>query len=56
MNISADKLYEFLDTTSFLYHGSIVDLLDRIIETGDATVKWHGETYDLSADKMEGEE
>lgn len=54
MNISADKLYELLDTTDFLCHGSIVDLLDSIIETHDAKVKWHGEIYDLSADKESG--
>lgn len=55
MVISVEKLYEFLDSTSFLNQGDILELLDNISETGKTKVKWHGEVYDLSADKVESE-
>ena len=50
MTISVEKLYEFLDSTTFLYQGDILELLDNIIEIGKPKVKWHGKIYDLSAD------
>ena len=56
MIISIKKLYEFLDSTSFLNQGDILELLDYIIETGNAKIKWRGEVYDLSADKSESED
>ncbi len=52
MTISVEKLYEFLDSTSFLYQGDILELLDNITATGKTKVKWRGEVYDLSADKQ----
>ena len=55
MVISVEKLYEFLDSTSFLNQGDILELLENISETGKTKVKWHGEIYDLSADKTERE-
>ena len=55
MVISAEKLYSFLDSTSFLYQGDILELLDNMIETERTKVKWQGEVYDLSADKAESE-
>ena len=56
MVISVEKLYEFLDSTTFLTHGDILELLDNIAETGETKVKWRGELYDLSADKTESED
>lgn len=56
MIISVEKLHEFLNSTSFLYQGDILELLDNIIETGETKVKWRGEVYDLSADKAESED
>lgn len=50
MNISVENLYEFLDSTSFLDRGNILELLNNITETGKTKVKWCGEIYDLSAD------
>ena len=50
MNISVEKLYEFLDSTTFLYQGDILELLDNIKGIGKPRVIWHGEIYDLSAD------
>lgn len=53
MVISVEKLYEFLDSTSFLDSGDILELLDNMVETNRTKVKWCGEIYDLSADKGE---
>jgi hypothetical protein len=55
MTISVAKLYEFLDSTSFLYQGDILELLDNIIETGKTKIRWRGEVFDLSADGPESE-
>ena len=56
MVISVEKLYEFLDSTTFLCNGDILELLDTISETGRTKIKWHGRIYDLGTDKVEGEE
>lgn len=53
MNISVEKLYEFLDSTTFLIHGSLIELLDEMIEKNTTKVIWGGEIYDLGADKTE---
>ena len=55
MNISVKKLYEFLDSTSFLNQGDLLELLDNIAETGKTKIKWCGEVYDLSADATESD-
>ena len=31
MTISVEKLYEFLNSTTFLYQGDILELLDNIV-------------------------
>ena len=54
MNISVEKLYEFLDSTSFLNQGDILELLDNIKETGKTKIEWQGKIYDLSANKSGG--
>lgn len=56
MNISVEKLYEFLDSTSFLNQGDILELLDNIKETGKTKIKWGGKIYDLSANGSESED
>ena len=55
MNISVEKLYEFLNSTSFLIQGDILELLDNMIEKNTTKVRWDGETYKLSADEAERE-
>lgn len=56
MTINVAKLYEFLDSTSFLNQGDILELLDNIIETGETKIRWRGEVYDLNANGSESEE
>lgn len=56
MVISIEKLYEFLDSTTFLCNGDMLELLDTMLETGKTKIKWHGRIYDLGINKTEIEE
>lgn len=53
MTISVEKLYEFLDSTSFLDKGDVLELLNNIAETGKTKISWCGKVYDLSANKTQ---
>jgi len=56
MVISIEKLYEFLDSTTFLCNGDMLELLDTMLETGKTKIKWHDRIYDLGINKTEIEE